>query len=83
MLRDIQRMPINHDGAIGLIHLERESKSVRPKSVGKLLLWLQTQPKRCPRESKSSLGPQQDLWRVPLHPQEPSCPHRELTLPAS
>ena len=44
MLRDIQRVPINHDGAIGLVHLERESNRVRPKRVRKFLLRLQAQP---------------------------------------
>lgn len=48
MLCDVQRVPINHDGAIRLIHLERESDKVRPKRVGKFLLWLQAQP--LPRE---------------------------------
>lgn len=43
MLCDIQRVPINHDGAIGLVHLERESDKVRPKRAGKFLLWLQAQ----------------------------------------
>lgn len=79
MLCDVQCVPVHHDGAIRLVHLERGSSRVRPKGVVEVLLQLQTQllpqevSERCQQLSGCVAGPS------PCH----QSPHREHALPVS